>query len=129
MQENNTYKINGVSFKLKPFERYSKNQELKIKQLLGLNDEDNTINVSTNDNNEIFPLLLIAEDEAVDITNLDFNDAEDAVITEIMLDWIVERVFFIQNREKYLAGLVEKKIQQRLIMNEGLAKAEPSNQK
>lgn len=122
--EEKIYLIAGKQFKLKQFEDYTHNEETKIKALLGINDDEGSINVNTKDNNQIFPLLLIPVDSAVDINKFDFNDMKNGQVYEIMTDWIQLRVFFTQNMPNYLASLLQKKIPQGKNMNENTAAQE-----
>lgn len=123
--EEKIYQIAGKNFKLKKFENYTHNEELKIKALLGISDESDSVQISTKDNNVIFPLLLEAVDEAVDITKFDFNEMKKGQTFEVMVDWIASRIFFIQNMPNYLGSLMQKKMQ--LIMNTDPSTEKPGN--
>jgi len=123
--EEKIYQIAGKDFRLKKFENYTHNEELKIKTLLGISDESDSVQLSTKDNNVIFPLLLEAVDEAVDITKFDFNEMKKGQTFEVMVDWIASRVFFIQNMPNYLGSLMQKKMQ--LIMNTDPSMEKPGN--
>ena len=108
--EEKVYLIAGKKFRLKKFEDYTHNEETKIKALMGIKDEDDSIQINTRDNNQIFPLLLEAEDLAVDVSKFDFNDMKNNQVYEVMTDWIASRIFFTQNMGSYFSGLLQKKI-------------------
>ena len=108
--EEKVYLIAGKKFRLKKFEDYTHNEETKIKALMGIKDEDDSIQINTRDNNQVFPLLLEAEDLAVDVSKFDFNDMKNNQVYEVMTDWIASRIFFTQNMGSYFSGLLQKKI-------------------
>lgn len=125
--EEKIYQIAGKQFKLKKFEDYTHNEEIKIKQLLGISDESDSINLKTKDNNLIFPLLFEAVDNDVDINEFDFNEMKKGQTFEVMADWIASRVFFTQNMPNYLANLLKRKMLSIVSTNQNLGKAENSS--
>ena len=125
--EEKIYQIAGKQFKLKKFEDYTNNEEIKIKQLLGISDESDSINLKTKDNNLIFPLLFEAVDNDVDINEFDFNEMKKGQTFEVMADWIASRVFFTQNMPNYLANLLKRKMLSIVSTNQNLGKAENSS--
>ena len=110
MIQENIYIIAGIKFRLKKFEDYTHNEEVKIKELLGITDESETINLKSKDNNSLFPLLLEAVDTAVDISGFDFNNMQHKQTYEVMVDWIASRIFFTNNMPNYLTNLLGQKI-------------------
>lgn len=106
------YQIAGKKFKLKNFDDYTHNEEVKIKSLLGIKDEgDDTVTISSKDNNTLLPLILVS-DEVKDFTQFDFNECTKGMLTDIATDWIAARFFFTKNSGNYFSELLLKKIAQ-----------------
>jgi len=82
------YKINNVVLRLKPFGEFTANEEKKIKALIGIDEEKNSVEYNTNKNVNIFPLILSCSDK-----NFDYGDLKNEMVEEIISDWIVERFF------------------------------------
>lgn len=120
-----TYEIDGRKYRLKPFEDYTHNEENKIKKLLGIDDNDNSLNFSTTDNNSIFPLLLISNDSAG--KDFDFNNMPNSLVYEVITDWIAARIFFIQNMGNYFGSLLQKKLPLMVNMKENMEQQEIAN--
>jgi len=109
--EEKTYKIAGKIFKLKKFDDYTHNEEVKIKSLLGIKEEgdDNTVTINSRDNNTLLPLILVS-DEMEDLTKFDFNDCKKGMLNDIATDWIAARFFFTKNSANSFSELLLKKI-------------------
>lgn len=112
MQEK-IYKIAGKKFKLKQFDDYTHNEEIKIKALLGIKEEsdDNAVKINSRDNNTLLPLILVS-DEVEDLSKFDFNDCKKGVLNDIATDWIAARFFFTKNLQNSFSELLLKKIAQ-----------------
>lgn len=120
-----TYEIGGRKYSLKPFEDYTHNEEVRIKELLGIDDNNNSLNLNTKDNNSIFPLLLIPVDNAEGET--DFNDMKNSQVYDVLTDWIAARIFFIQTTANYFEDLLRKKMPQNSNMTESMGHRELIN--
>ena len=118
------YQIAGKKFRLKNFDDYTHNEEVKIKSLLGIKDEgDDTVTISSKDNNTLLPLILIS-DEVNDLTQFDFNECTKGMLTDIATDWIAARFFFTKNSGSYFSELLLKKIAQIENINPNTASTE-----
>lgn len=126
MQEK-TYKIASTNFKLRDFDDYSHNEEVKIKALLGLKEgsDDNAVRINSRDNNTLLPLILVS-DEVEDLSKFDFNDCKKGVLNDIATDWIAARFFFTKNSANSFSELLLKKIAQTESTKESTEKAENS---
>ena len=111
MEEKN-YKIAGKVFRLRDFDDYSPNEEKKIKILLGMKDDDGdfSVTISSKDNNDLLPILLVS-DEVTDFTKFDFNDCPNGQLREIITDWLAARFFFTRNMRSSLTESLRKKLQ------------------
>ena len=112
MEEKN-YLIAGKKFKLKKFDDYTHNEEVKIKSLLGIKDnaDDNAVTINSRDNNTLLPLILVS-DEVEDLSKFDFNDCKKGMLNDIATDWIAARFFFTKNSANSFSELLLKKIAQ-----------------
>lgn len=125
--EEKTYKIGGKKFRLKKFDDYTHNEEIKIKALLGIKEEgdDNAVTINSRDNNSLLPLILEPID-AEDISKFDFNDCKKGMLNDIATDWIAARFFFTKNSANSFSELLLKKIAQTESIKESTEKAENS---
>lgn len=110
--EEKIYQIAGKKFKLKKFDDYTHNEEIKIKALLGIQEEgDNAVTINSRDNNSLLPLILVS-DEIEDLSKFDFNDCTKGMLNDIATDWIAARFFFTKNSANSFSELLLKKIAQ-----------------
>jgi hypothetical protein len=110
--EEKKYKIGNKKFRLKKFDDYTHNEEIKIKALLGIQEEgDNAVTINSRDNNDLLPLILVS-DEVEDISKFDFNDCKKGMLNDIATDWIAARFFFTKNSANSFSELLLKKIAQ-----------------
>lgn len=115
--QQNKYSIAGITFYLKEYGELTGLEEEIINSILFTEKDKDVLNIRLS-GYELFPLILVPEDNKIDVSEFEWKKIKIRQAAEILVDFIVEKKTSQDSMLTYMKELTGQKLQQYQNMKE-----------